>query len=291
MSLQRLATIAEFGWLAAAVGAHGVVLAFCLIDHAAGATAIGDLAAEVLRLVQLSLLPLWLILGPGPKRLRWIAIPAFCGLLYAWSDLPYPSVGEETYWLGLETVAILLALSLAVRLGGGRVRSMVGRTPLPVQFSIRGLLITTTLAAFLVVGGKWIYANVQSVGTNDQPDLLELNPLIARTAVAVGLAMISLAAWWAVFRPRRVWLTCLGVAIGSGICGMLTTLLLHQTDAWLSFGLWWLLHALAIMATLAPLRQMGFRLAVLKSTRGASLSPAKELKMCRAEAPLTGVPS
>lgn len=168
---------------------------------------------------------------------------------------------------------------------------MVGRRPLPpVQFSIRGLLITTTLAAFLVVGGKWVYANVQSVATNNQPDLLDLNPLIARTAVAAGLAIIALAAWWAVFRPRRAWLTCLGVAILAGGCGILMTGLLHEGEAWLSFGLWWLLHSLVIMATLAPLRQMGFRMENVKSTGAASPSSVKEQRMCRTEA-LPGVSS
>ena len=60
MSLQRLATIAEIGSLVAALGAHGAVLAFCLADHAAGATAVGNFAAEILRPVQLSILSLWL---------------------------------------------------------------------------------------------------------------------------------------------------------------------------------------------------------------------------------------
>lgn len=112
MSLQRLATIAEVGWLVAVVGAHFAALVFCLVDHATGGTAVGQFTAEILRLVQLTILPLWLMLGPGFKRFRWIAIPVFFGLTYAWSDLPYPRVGEQTYWLGWETVAILLAMSL-----------------------------------------------------------------------------------------------------------------------------------------------------------------------------------
>lgn len=38
MSLQRLATIAEFSWLAAAVGAYGAALAVCLAEYAAEGT-------------------------------------------------------------------------------------------------------------------------------------------------------------------------------------------------------------------------------------------------------------
>jgi hypothetical protein len=293
MSLQRLALIMEFGWLAAAVGAHGAVLAICLADHATGGTAVGMFAAEILRLVQLAILSLWLILGPGPKRLRWIAIPGFVGLLYAWSELPYPSVGTQTYWLGLTTAGILIVFSLAARLGGGRVRNIASQPPLPpVQFSIRGLLITTTLAALLVAGGKWVYANIQVVPNDNQPDLLDLDPSIARSAVALGIAMISLAAWWAVFRPRRVWLSCLLVAAVSSGCGMLMTLLLHEEHAWLSFGLWWLLHAVAIMATLAPLRQMGFRWAAKSQDSTGATAPARqELKIYGADSTFSGISS
>lgn len=264
MSLQRLATIADFGWLATVLLAHGAVLAFCRADHAAGGTSIGLFLAEILRAVQLSILPLWLILGPGPKRVRWIAIPAFFGLLYAWSDLPYERVGTQATWLGLETAGMLLILALAVRMSGGCVRKLPAPTITPpVQFSIRGILITTTLVALLIAGGKWVYAHVQAVPTNNQPDLLDLNPQIARTAVALGLALVSYAAWWGVFRPRHVGLAFLPVAFTAAGCGMLVTLLLHhESDAWLSFGLWWFLHALTIMATLVPLRQMGFRWAV-----------------------------
>lgn len=286
MSLQRLATIAELGWLAAAVGAHGAVLAFCLADHAAGGTAVGVFLAEILRFVQLSILPLWLILGPGPKRVRWIAIPAFFGLLYAWSDLPYPRVGTQSYWLGLETAGMLVILALAVRMSGGCVRRQPQqKLPPPVQFSIRGILIATTLAALLVAGGKWVYAHVQAVPTNNQPDLLDLNPQIARTAVALGLALVSFAAWWGVFRPRHVGLTFLPVAATAAGCGMLVTFLLHhESEAWLSFGLWWLLHALAIMATLVPLRQMGFRWAVpVRDSRNVTNSALRPLKTHRTE--------
>jgi hypothetical protein len=103
---------------------------------------------------------------------------------------------------------------------------------------------------------------------------LELNPLIARTAVAAGLSLITLAAWWAVFRPRHVWLACGGVAALSGGGGMLMTFLLHEDDAWTSFGLWGLLHAAAIMATLAPLRQLGFRICPASRTP-AAVTPTK----------------
>lgn len=281
MSLQRLATIADLGWLAVVVLAHGAALAFCRADHAAGGTSVGVFMAEILRIVQFSILPLWLILGPGPKRVRWIAIPAFLGLLYAWSDLPYERVGTQATWLGLETAGILVVLSLAVRIGGGYVRKLPEQTmPPPVQFSIRGILITTTLAALLVAGGKWVYAHVQAVPTNNQPDLLDLNPQIARIAVALGLALISLAAWWGVFRPRHVGLTFLPVAVTAAGCGMLMTLLLHhESDAWLSFGLWWFLHALTIMATLIPLRQMGFRWAVPeRNPRIDTISAQRPLK-------------
>jgi hypothetical protein len=268
MSLQRLATIAEVGFLAAAVGAHGAVLAFCLADHAAGATAVGNFTAEILRPVQLSILPLWLVLGPGPKRVRWLAIPLFAGLLYAWSDLPYPEAAAQGRWLALEAAGMLLILSLLWRLVGGRVRRPLASGAFaPPQFSIRGLLITTTLAALLVAAGKWTYSHVQAVATNNQPSLLDLDPLIARTAVAAGLSLITLAAWWAVFRPRHVWLASSGVAALSGGCGMLMTLLLHEEDAWMSFGVWWLLHAATIMATLAPLRQLSFRICPANSEK------------------------
>ena len=269
MSLERLAKIAEFGWLAVALGAHAIVLAFCHADHAAGSSTVGIFAAEILRVVQLSLLPLWLMLGPGPKRVRWLAVPMFAGVLYAWSDLPYPRVGTQTFWLGLETAGMLLILTLLLRLLGKQVqRPQAGEPIPPLQFSIRGLLITTTLAALAIAAGKWIYTHVQAAATDSEPSILELDPLIARTAVAAGLATISLAACWAVFRRRHVWLASGGVAALSCGCGMLMTLLLHEGDAWMSFGLWWLLHSLAIMATLAPLRQMGFRMTA------AACSPA-----------------
>jgi len=277
MSLQRLATIAEIGSLAAAVGAHGALLAFCLADHAAGATAVGNFAAEILRPVQLSILPLWLVLGPGPKRVRWLAIPLFAGLLYAWSGLPYPEASTQAKWLGLETAGVLLFLSSLWRLFGGRVRRpLASGTVPPTQFSIRGLLLTTTLAALLVAAGKWVYSHVQAVPLESQPSLLELDPLIARTAVAAGLSLITLASWWAVFRPRHVWLVCGGVAALSCGCGMLMTLLLHEEDAWMSFGLWWLLHAAAIMATLTPLRQLGFR--ICPATRETAPATTEKFK-------------
>jgi hypothetical protein len=269
MSLQRLALIAEFGWLVAAIGAHGAVLAYCLADHAAGATALGNFTAEILRLVQLSTLPAWLILGPGPKRIRWVAVPLFAALLYAWSGLPYPTASNQAYWLGLEMAGGILLLAIVGRIVGNRIRHLLpGETPQPIQFSIRGLLLTTTAAALLVTTGKWVYSHVQAVATDTEPSLMDLDPLIARTALAAGLAFISLAAWWAVFRPRRVWLACGIVAAASCGCGMLMTLLLHEEYAWLSFGVWWLLHSLAIMATLAPLRQLGFQM------RGASQTAA-----------------
>lgn len=294
MSLQRLATIAEFGSLAAAVGAHGAVLAFCLADHAAGATAVGNFAAEILRPVQLSILPLWLVLGPGPKRIRWLTIPLFAGLLIAWSDLPYPRAGTQANWLALEAAGMLLVLSLLWRLVGGRVRRpLASGVFAPAQFSIRGLLITTTLAALLVAAGKWVYSHVQAVAIESQPSLLELDPMIARTALAAGLSMITLAAWWAVFRPRHVWLACSGVAALSCGCGILMTLLLHEGDSWMSFGLWWLLHAAAIMATLAPLRQLGFRICPASRAPAAATSakPKQNQHSRVSQLPLQGASS
>ena len=125
---------------------------------------------------------------------------------------------------------MLVVQALAVRLAGSRMLSLAGQSPLPpMQFSIRGLLITTTIAALLVMGGKWVYAHVQAVTSDNQPDIRDLDPLVARTAVAFGLALISLAAWWAVFRPQRIWLTCLLVASGSAGCGMLLILMLHAS--------------------------------------------------------------
>jgi hypothetical protein len=288
MSLQNLATIAEKSWLAVVAAAHLAVLAFCRADYATLVTPTGTFAAENLRFVTLTLCPLWLVLGPGPKKLRWIAIPCFIGVVLGWSGVQEPRADTQAFWLGLESAGILLLLSVVVRLCGGSVWRLAGQELLPpVQFSIRGLLITTTLAALCLAVGKWVYANVQSYDQGGP----ELNPLLARSVVSAGLATVSLAAWWAVFRPRRAWAACLGIVLLAAGCGSLMTILLHASDtAGASFAVWWLLHTLAIMGTLAPLRQLGFRMGIGRHNRSA-MAASLNVRTSKPRAELTGVSS
>jgi hypothetical protein len=187
-------------------------------------------------LVWLVLIPTWAVLGTGRAWQRW---PAAIGLWAVWGvvfsgeffgrGLPFPPP------ILFAIVFVALASSFVVRLTGMRLR---GASPddllLAPQFSIRSILIATTLVAATIAALKWFeprlaydplgqqLASVRDTLIRGESVLTGGTVEIMRGVVpqnnrelflAAAIAGVSLGGLWCVLRPGPVWLRLTGQSL------------------------------------------------------------------------------
>jgi hypothetical protein len=290
----------------AARAAEALLLAIVGITHAAGWFALdylqtlgtaGSLLAEALPFASLSLLALWIPLGPGSLWLRGAASPLLAWFIYqaAWSTGPTDWTAADRL---LASVAVaLLVVALALRACGVRMVFASPRLDAKVpQFSVRGLLIVTTFVA-LCIGGleaarPWLRSAEEI--RNEQAELMLdqiLEEVSARSLssesgsqsawpaplrsvgewtigggrprhalMAAILVLASLLATWTVLRPGAPWLRAAGSAICIPAAGMyLGPLTSLDPESTLTMAVWITAIGLLVGLSVAPLRLMSYR--------------------------------
>jgi len=251
-------------YLAIVLAAHVMLAAWSLLSE----DAVAQLAQEVLPFAQLALLTFWLLLGPGGRGLRLAGAALLFATLWTWSLLSRWWPGQEVFPLGLCVIVMAGVVGAALRLFGLRIRQpgpeSVGRRR-PTQFSLRFMLIATTVCCLLLVGGKWVYA-VVSPGDSS----FELLPLVARGTLAFGLAVVTLASIAVVLSTRRPLLFSMILLPLAACVGGCLAIALHRQEDWTSLSLWMTAQALLVAGTLAPLRNLGYQL-------GSTVQPSLEL--------------
>ncbi|MBC7856085.1 MAG: hypothetical protein IAF94_21860 [Pirellulaceae bacterium] len=265
-------------FLATVLAGHGLLAAWPPLSD----DPVAALAQEILPFVQVTLLTLWVLIGPGHWGIRLLGIPLVAGCLWGWSQVTGYWPGQEILPLGLWVIAAAGLAGLAIRLAGPRVlrADLVSDSQnRPMQFSIRTLLIVTTLCCLLLMGAKWVHATVKIEGGASLYDDVELSPHLARGSLAAGLVAVSLIALVAVLGTRRPWLSSLllipvAVAVGAALA-----LVLHRQNDWVSLCLWMVAQSLLVAGSLAPLRNLGYRLRrIAKSSSAARITRAIALE-------------
>jgi len=250
-------------YLAIVLAAHVIFAAWSILSE----DAVSRLAQEVLPFVQLALLAFWLFLGPGGRGLRLAGAALLFATLWTWSLLSRWWPGQEVFPLGLCVIVMAGVTGVALRLFGLRIRQP-GAGSLsqdrPTQYSLRFLLIATTVCCLLLVMGKWVYS-VVSPGDSS----FELLPLVARGTLAFGLAGVSLAAIAVVLASRRPFLFSMILLPLAACVGCGLAIALHRQENWISLSLWMTAQTLLVAGTLAPLRNLGYRL-------GSTVQPSLE---------------
>lgn len=259
MHLRRVALLAEYAWLACVLLVHVVITGYC-VGWSSYPDPVGDFVRDILPFAQFALLSPWLILGPGKLRWRWLAIPFAVGLAWIWSWGQYQVVGFAEV-IDLLMSSLLLIAAIGLRLQGWRIAVENPTQPFAVastQFSIRSLLIVTTIAGVAIAGGRWVYDHI--LITQDSPFDGPFRPWLAQSVLALALAFSSLGAGASVFGFR--WFALAGpfTLILAGLSGTLVVLLLHDISQWPHFAVWMVFHTAVMQATLLPLRQLGYRL-------------------------------
>jgi hypothetical protein len=276
----------------AALAAEAALVILVLVLHVAGwfggdylkeLGTPGRLLAEALPFASLSLLALWIPLGPGTLWLRGAASPLLAWLLYQAAYSKGPTDWTSADKLLVSVAVALFVAALGLRLCGVRVMPATTRLDVKApQFSVRGLLIVTTLVA-LCIGGleaarPWLNDPVTSISITDDGPLgasivyygQRLNREWFASWINEGgprhalmsaiLILTSVPATWAVLRPGAVWLRAAGVAIclpAAGLyLGQLTSL---DRESTLTITLWICAISLVAGLSVAPLRLMGYR--------------------------------
>lgn len=309
MNYRRSSQAAEWAVVAAVVGLHVLIH---VQSQEQPATWWLQAAADAQPLVVMTLLVAWAVLGPGWRwaRLTMASLVGWMFLALAVSE-PYRTNVEIPWYFAL--AAALACVLAPARLCGLKVTSLQAEERAGnMQFSIRSLLVITTLVA-LAIGGLQL---LRPAIASHEPELTDFRvwlieferlAMFGRVEVVRGLvptpaslrqfvlvaavAASALGALAAVLRPGAVWLrmAILAIAIPSG-----AAYLAHLTGGggvWTGASAADLTVAFAAVATLTavsvlPLRLFGFRL-----HRNALRSPTFHVgQNCRSDRPSGACP-
>ncbi len=320
MNLHRLSQAAEWAVLAAVVAMHGAIL---LVPEPVDALGpIVPVLVDAQPLAAVALFLAWIGLGPGGLVIRTIPVSMIFWFFVAWTlfggwDRRYFNPADSEIPWPVAAALAATALVIVIRLCGLRAaRLPVGQPEPRAQFSIRSLLVATTLVAaaigclelvrphVIVASGEPKYYDdlalfFQQVEANATAGRLEfargLVPGPANTRqLILGLAIVGsgLGAVWSVLRPGPVWLrlTILIIALPTT-----ATYLAHLTGAGgesfasTSIDLTVALAAVGGLAAVSvlPLRLMDFRLCKAASKKSGSAVPAEHAAAINVSSPVT----
>jgi hypothetical protein len=245
---------------------------------------LGEDLQQLLPAAQLILLTGWIVLGPGPL---WVRLPAAPVLLLLWAMGWTGSAGQgvETTgtWLLAAGVAAAIA-ALGIRCCGLRLamdKSPFGAARRHPQFSIKGLIILTTLIAVGLGILEWLRPGLR---TDSELSVYLEKMLIARleseplagvfSAVNMrqfvlggALAVTSLSALWCVLRPGALWLRLLAAAVFAPLLGVyLANLTGNDWQASINLAIGLTELAAVVGISVVPLRLASVQLVRPRST-------------------------
>jgi hypothetical protein len=238
---------------------------------------LGEDLRPLLPAAQLIMLAAWTILGPGPLWMRLPAAPVLL-LLWAmvWTSLA-ASVADATGTLPLTAGIAAAIFALAIRCCG--IRQAIDASPATAklrhpQFSIRGLIVLTTLIA----AGLGILEWLRPLMRSEQDLSRYLEGLIAarlegrlfvdmasaasvrQYVLGAGMAMISATALWCILRPGAMWLRLVVTAIIAPLFGVYLANLTGDREASVSLAIGLTALAAVVGVSVLPLRLSGLRL-------------------------------
>jgi hypothetical protein len=272
MDYRRWAAILEGAFAALVVGLHVVAVALAPRLAQDGH---GGLMLDVLPVCQLGLIVAWVLLGPAFCWLRVWLTPMLLGIGAACWTWMWQGRGTGINGAGIplliSTAVITGCLLAAVRFAGLAIRQHPSHSDTAAQFSIRSLLVLTTMVAVAIACLERLRPHLAwSPASFSRLDILwePIRDLTSQVGAAHAprLAVLSsvaagviVAAIWAVMRPGSPWLRTLATGISAAATG---AYLVHLVDGWpnweLPIGL--VLLAAFVGTSVLPLRLMGFRL-------------------------------
>jgi hypothetical protein len=276
MNLTRWTRRAEVAVTAAVVVLHLVLMVLPERGEFPGLFAVAG--RQALALCQPAILLAWAMLGRG----RWwwrvpVAGLLFLGVALWWSEFPNPMRLENTDAMFLAFCVTCIAIFGLLRCTGMSLRGLEQHCEPRAQFSIRTLLIATTLIAAVIAVLEYLRpalaeAELQRVTTFGFPGgviTLPNETFTATTlrAIVLGVASAAIAggALLAVLRPGAVWLRAIILAIVLPASAGYLIHLINVSDSSLTqrvAELAWAFASLAAMTAVSvlPLRLLGYRL-------------------------------
>jgi hypothetical protein len=272
MNYRRLSQGTEWAVLAAVVLLHAMIL---VPFSSQGDVAWLQIAAEAQPLAAIVLVSAWGVLGPGWRWCRGIAI---CLLLLFVIGTPsndglgpfVPAPVPLTMPFAIAIAAFLFVIFM--RLSGLRAtRSGKGGHESRPQFSIRSLLVTTTLIAVVIGCLEVLRPTVLVVSPEIESDGLARWQLenqattVRQCVLSAAVAACSVAALAVVLRPGIAWLRLGILAVAIPTIGAYLTHLSGESAESFAVRAMEMTTALAAPAilvaiTVVPLRLMGYRL-------------------------------
>ena len=227
---------------------------------------IGDVAHNALILSQSALIVLWIVFGPGRKLVRWpLAALLLVPLARAVGTQFTPDAATQIYYLIGTQAVMLLVAGILIRLRKWRLtRSIGGEAPAQLRYSLRSILIMTTVAAVAMVLAQT--ARTQ-VAASVPPPLW-----IGRVTLALPFAIIPLLALWAALNRGSAWLGILILCFAAPVLGLATLYITAWKNSVPMMAAWTSLHALIVVGTLLVFRGCGYR--IIKKTRVPESSPS-----------------
>jgi hypothetical protein len=291
MNLSRWSRIAEWAVLAAVAGLHALLMLLPEpVDQFPGFLAMAG--RQTLALGQPAVLLAWAVLGPGRWWWRWpAAAVSLVGVALWWGELPNPSRWENGDALFAAFVIAAFALLCLLRSFGLSVRGTAEQHEPRAQFSIRTLLIATTLIAGVIGVLEYLRpalaeTQMQEVLTFGFPGGIISLPNETFTATALrasvlGAASAALAvgAIFVVLRPGLVWLRAIVLLTALPALAGYLIHLIGVSDSSLSQRIAELTCAFAALAamtavTVLPLRLFGYRLSRPATATKTTTAPA-----------------
>jgi hypothetical protein len=294
MNLSRWSRTAEWAVAAAVAGLHLLLMLLPERGDFPGFLAVAG--RQTLALCQPAILLAWAILGPGRW---WWRLPAagllLLGALMWWSAIPNPTRLENTDALLLTFCGTCVAIFALLRCLGVSLRGFDQLREPRAQFSIRMLLIATTVVAGVIGVLEYLrpalaeteMLRVITFGFPGGEISLPNETFAATTLRAMVLgtssAAIAAGALFAVLRPGAVWLRAIILAV---VLPALAGYLIHLIDVSDSTLTQRVAELVSVFATLAamsavtvlPLRLFGYRLyrPSANPQTAASLAPSKK---------------
>ena len=276
MNLTRWTRRAEVAVTAAVVVLHLVLMVLPERGEFPGFFAVAG--RQALALCQPAILLVWAMLGPGRW---WWRLPAagllLLGVTLWWGEIPNPTRLENTDAMFLAFCSASIAIFGLLRCTGMSLSDLEQHREPRAQFSIRTLLIATTLIAAVIAVLEYLRpalaeAELQRVTTFGFPGgviTLPNETFTATTlrAIVLGVASAAIAggALLAVLRPGAVWLRAIILAIVLPALAGYLIHLINVSDSSLTQRVAELAWAFASLATMTavsvlPLRLLGYRL-------------------------------